>query len=188
MQDLGLDDRGRGEDAHPVLAEVLGQRAVVELGDDLRPDVLGVEPLLQRAPHAEGAPGQQERRAVEGARETCGAVAAASFGRGEEGRAALAEQVVEGADREPGPRGPSAMTTSTRWSASSAMNSSTDLSARQMTWTGLAEPKRRLQEPPHQRRGQDVGDADHQPQRLAAGARPLSVSTNSRPSEKISSA
>ena len=32
----------------------------------------------------------------------------------------------------------------------------------------LAEPERRLQEPPHQRRGQDVRDADDQPQRLAA--------------------
>ena len=52
---------------------------------------------------------------------------------------------------------------------------------------GLAQTKRGLEKAPHQRRGQDVRDPDHEPQRLPL-ARPLSVSRNSRPSEKISSA
>ena len=68
----------------------------------------------------------------------------------------------------PAPAGPSAMTTSTLCSASSAMNSCTDLSARQMIWTGwpsrnAGSRKRRTSDG-----GRTSATPDNQPQRLSA--------------------
>src|SRR5262245_59159404 len=48
LLDLLGDHRRRGEYRHAALAEHLQQRAVVELGDDSRPDSLGIEPLVER--------------------------------------------------------------------------------------------------------------------------------------------
>lgn len=94
--DLVLDDGGDGEDAVAALAEGLEQGAVVEVADDEGVDALGVEPELERAADGGGVRGQEHGGGVEGAGKALGEVG--EFGSGEEGDAAFAEQVVEGAD------------------------------------------------------------------------------------------
>jgi hypothetical protein len=69
VPDLLLDRRVRHEQAGARLSEGLHQRRVLELPDQLRPDTLLLEPLLQRPPQAGALHRQQERRAVERRRE-----------------------------------------------------------------------------------------------------------------------
>src|SRR5438046_7411377 len=64
-KDLAFDHRWRREHAKAVFAELLRQRAVIHLADEARPDVLGVEPVLERAPHRRGRAGEQKRDLVE---------------------------------------------------------------------------------------------------------------------------
>lgn len=67
--DLRLDHGGHGEEPRAVGTEHLQERRVVELPGDPRPDLLGVEPRVERAPRTGVVAGQEHGGAVEGARE-----------------------------------------------------------------------------------------------------------------------
>jgi len=59
-------EHGRGrKEPPPVLAERVHERAVVELGDQRRAQLRGVEPLVQPAAHRGVIAGQQARRTIE---------------------------------------------------------------------------------------------------------------------------
>jgi hypothetical protein len=78
------------------VTEGLQEGAVVEVADDDGVDALGFEPLIERAADGGGIGGEEDGGAIEGAGEAASQVG--ELGSGEEGDAALAEGVVEGAD------------------------------------------------------------------------------------------
>lgn len=92
------DDRGRREHAGAVLAEREHEGAVVEFADNEGVDAVGVEPEVERPADGGVGGGEEHGCAVEGLGEAF-AVTGGEVGGGEEGDAALAEEVVEGAAR-----------------------------------------------------------------------------------------
>lgn len=89
-----LEHAWGGEDAEPCLPKDLRQRGVIHLTDHLGSDVLGSEPLLQRATEHRVATWQEEGHAVERAGEPPSAGLGKLRG-GEEGGTGLAEQMIE---------------------------------------------------------------------------------------------
>ena len=73
LADLLRDHVGRREDAESGLAHHRREGEVIELGDDLRANVVGREPLVQRAPERRVATGDQHRDAVERLRKSLAA-------------------------------------------------------------------------------------------------------------------
>ena len=137
---------GAGNATPPALAEHLHQRRVLELAHDVRTNVLGVEPLVERAPQRRVARRQEQRRILERRGET--GVAAGRRA------AAAAKNVVPDSPsrwlktltRRCGGAGASEITASSACTASWAMSGSA-LSSRQTTCTGSAPAHGRLEQP-----------------------------------------
>jgi len=166
----------------PVLTEGLEQRGILDLSHDARAHADGIEPRVERASQRGVVSGQQQGRAVEGAGEAA-AMGARELGDREEAHAGLAQNVGEGADLEVRSdrsvrdhqverlhreRGQQIVGLITRCTGSPSAR--TGSSRRCVTSFGTASGL-----PTARRAGRRVG-------------RPRSVSTSSRPSEKISSA
>src|SRR5687768_7274234 len=71
--DLSLDHGRRREDARARRSHLLQQRGVLDLGDDLRTDVLCRHPLVERPAETRVVGRQEERRSVERLREAAAA-------------------------------------------------------------------------------------------------------------------
>src|SRR5437867_10454520 len=64
-----LEDGGSGEEAEPRLPEHGEQRAVLDLGDDVRPELVRGAPLVERAPKGRSRRGEQKGRVRQRTRE-----------------------------------------------------------------------------------------------------------------------
>src|SRR5262252_247138 len=98
-----LDHAGYCEDAEPRLAKDLRQCRIIQLTDDLGPNVLGREPLLQQPTEHRVIARQEEGSIVERA----GELPLARLGElrgGEESRTGLTEQMIERSDGSAGSR------------------------------------------------------------------------------------
>ena len=93
LLDFPRDDFRCREDAEPVCAEDLEQGTVVELGDQVRPDPVPGEPLVERPSQGQILGWQEQWGTIERAGKTP-AVSPGQGGRREEADRRLAEQVM----------------------------------------------------------------------------------------------
>lgn len=97
-----LEDRRRRKEAEPRLPEDAQERAVLDLGDDVRTDVVGGQPLIERTAERRSRRRQEERRARERARKAAPDRADVRR-RPEDRHSRFAEEVVERVHARPGP-------------------------------------------------------------------------------------
>jgi hypothetical protein len=166
--DLVLHHAGRREHPHPRLPEGLQQAAVRDLRHHPRPDALRLQPLVQRAAERGVPGGEQERRGLQRAGEAA-PIPRGERRRGEDRDAALAQQVVVGADahggrqRRVGENQVEAVHGELGEQAVGAVVLE-DQADR------LVQPQGGLQQPVGHQLGKGVHDADRQAQGLAGGA------------------
>ena len=177
---------GRGrEDAAPLLAKDFDQRAVVELRHDARVNTLLVKPLLERATEGAGLARKQERSTVKGARESP-AVFRGQLGGRKQRHPALAEQVIEGTHPDPGRRGCVGQHHVQLLNGERGKQLGGALLVHDQPH-GLRQVERGLEQVIGNQLGHSICHATTRRNGRPVG-RPFTLSTSSRPKEKISSA